>query len=59
MNQAANDTGEEVDVVLDRDDGAIIGVEVKASGRVPGAEFHDLRRLRLLAGDAFLAGVVL
>lgn len=52
-------TGEEVDFVLERDDGAIIGVEVKAGSRVPGTEFHSLRRLRELAGDAFIAGVVL
>lgn len=51
--------GDEVDLVLERDDGAIVAIEVKSGSRVPGAEFHGLRRLRDLTGDAFLAGVVL
>ncbi len=52
-------TNDEVDLVLERDDGAIIAFEVKSGSRVPGDDFRHLRRLRLLAGDAFLAGVVL
>ena len=52
-------SGEEVDLVLERDDGAIIAFEVKSGSRVPGGDLRSLRRLRSLAGDSFLAGVVL
>jgi predicted AAA+ superfamily ATPase len=50
--------GDEVDLVLERDDGALVAVEVKAGGRVPGDHFKPLRKLRNAAGDAFLAGIV-
>ena len=33
--------------------------EVKAAGRVPGAEFRGLLKLRAALGTRFLAGVVL
>lgn len=52
-------TGDEVDVVVERDDGAVVGIEVKASGRVPGAEFASLRRLQGKLGRSFVAGIVL
>lgn len=50
---------DEVDLVVERDDGAIVAFEVKASSRVPGDELRGLRKLRTAAKDAFLAGVVL
>jgi hypothetical protein len=50
--------GDEVDLVLERDDGALVAVEIKAGSRVPGDDFRPLRKLRAAAGDAFLAGVV-
>jgi predicted AAA+ superfamily ATPase len=50
---------EEVDLVVERDDGMIIGFEIKASGRVPGPALEPLRKLRDAAGDAFLAGIAL
>ena len=50
---------DEVDIVLERDDGAILAFEVKAAARVPGEAFRALRKLRTAAGDAFLAGVAL
>lgn len=50
--------GDEVDFVLERDDGAILAFEVKAAGRVPGDDFKPLRRLRTAVGDALVAGVV-
>jgi uncharacterized protein len=50
--------GDEVDLVIERDDGALVAVEVKASGRVPGTAFGSLRKLRDVAGDRFVAGVV-
>lgn len=50
---------DEVDLVVERDDGAIVGIEVKAASRVPGDEMRGLRKLREATKDAFLAGVVL
>lgn len=50
---------EEVDLVLERDDGGIVGVEVKSASSVPKTEFKGLRKLREMAGEAFLGGVVL
>jgi predicted AAA+ superfamily ATPase len=51
--------GDEVDLVLERDDGAIAGVEVKVGERVSAAQFSSLRKLREEFGDRFLGGVVL
>lgn len=51
--------GDEVDLVVERDDGRIVAVEVKASRRVDPREMAPLRKLRDAAGTAFLAGVVL
>ena len=51
--------GVEVDLVLERDDGAVVGVEVKAGTRVPGGDLTGLRMLRDTVGDGFLGGVVL
>ena len=50
---------DEVDFVLERDDGAILAFEVKAAARVPGDDFAPLRKLRTAVGDALVAGVVL
>lgn len=51
--------GDEVDLVVERDDGAILAFEVKASGRVPGDDLRPLRKLRTATGQAFLAGIAL
>lgn len=51
--------GAEVDLVLESDDGAVIGIEIKSALSVPKEEFRGLRELRKLSGDAFLGGVVL
>lgn len=50
---------DEVDLVIERDDGMIVAFEVKAAGRVPGGDLAPLRKLRDAVGDAFLAGVAL
>jgi predicted AAA+ superfamily ATPase len=50
--------GSEVDLVIERDDGAVVAVEVKASGRVPGEDLAPLRKLRENLGEAFVAGFV-
>lgn len=51
--------GDEVDLVLELDDGSVIGIEVKASTSFSGHQFRGLTRLRDSLGDRFLTGVVL
>lgn len=51
--------GDEVDLVIERDDGAIVAFEVKTGGRVPGKQLAPLRKLRGAVGKPFLAGVAL
>ncbi len=51
--------GDEVDLMVERDDTMLVAFEVKAAGRVPGADLAPLRKLRDATGDAFLAGVAL
>jgi len=51
--------GDEVDLVLERDDGAIAAIEVKAGERAREADFRGLRKLREALGARFLGGVVL
>lgn len=51
--------GDEVDLVVECDDGGVIAFEVKAGGRVRDQDLNPLRRLREAAGDAFVAGVAL
>lgn len=47
---------DEVDLVLERHDGAVVGIDVKASERVEGKQLADLRKLRDRLGSAFVAG---
>jgi predicted AAA+ superfamily ATPase len=49
----------EVDIVLERDDGTIVGIEVKASATVKGSDFSGLRALAEASGNRFAFGVVL
>ncbi|MBA8904215.1 ATP-binding protein [Phyllobacterium sp. P30BS-XVII] len=49
----------EVDIVLERDDGMIVGIEVKASATVKASDFDGLRILADACGDKFAYGVVL
>lgn len=49
----------EVDIVLERDDGMIAGIEVKASATVKSSDFGGLRALSEACGDRFAFGVVL
>lgn len=51
--------GDEVDLVLERYDGAIAAIEVKAGERVRDADFRGLRKLRGALGARFLGGVAL
>jgi uncharacterized protein len=51
--------GREVDVVLERRDGSVVGVEVKTAASASSADFRGLRHLRDKLGDRFKAGVLL
>ncbi len=51
--------GSEVDMVLEKADGAVAAVEVKASATVDASDFASLRTLRDQLGKQFRAGVVL
>ncbi|MGQ0613746.1 MAG: ATP-binding protein [Planctomycetaceae bacterium] len=51
--------GAEVDIVIERGAGDIVGVEVKAGATVSAGDFQGLRKLRAAAGRRFRCGVVL
>lgn len=51
--------GDEVDFVVELDDGGVVGFEVKTSGRVPGGELRPLKKLRDAVGHNFVAGFAL
>jgi hypothetical protein len=51
--------GDEVDLVLEREDGALAAVEVKAASRVTARELRSLQKLRAGLGSQFLGGVIL
>lgn len=48
-----------VDIVLERDDGMIAGIEIKASATVKSSDFGGLRTLTEACRDRFAYGVVL
>ena len=49
----------EVDFVLERTPGRVVGIEVKAAATVRPDDFKGLKRVRAAAGDGFSAGIVL
>ncbi|WJK42638.1 DUF4143 domain-containing protein [Solwaraspora sp. WMMA2056] len=51
------DEGDEVDYVIEFDDGRVLAFEVKANERVAGADLKGLRALRDALGDRFITGV--
>ncbi|RRD05187.1 ATP-binding protein [Arachnia propionica] len=51
--------GDEVDLVIERDDGRVLALEVKASERAPGPEFRGMAKLRDLLGERFLGGIMM
>ena len=51
--------GREVDLVLERRNGAVAGVEVKSAASVTSSDFRALKHLRDKLGDCFKLGVVL
>lgn len=50
--------GDEVDLVLERRDGSVVGIEVKAGGRVEARDFRGLRALATALGRKFRRGIV-
>ncbi len=50
---------DEVDLVMEARDGALVGIEVKSSATVRSGDFAGLRVLEEIAGDRFRRGVVL
>jgi predicted AAA+ superfamily ATPase len=53
------ESGREVDVIVERPSGEIVGVEVKASATVRPGDFAGLRHLRERVGERMVCGVVL
>jgi len=51
--------GDEVDLVLERRSGALVGIEVKSATTATSADFKGLRALALAAGRRFHRGIVL
>lgn len=51
--------GREVDVILERRDGSVVGIEVKSAASASSSDFRGLRQLRDKLGERFKAGVLL
>ncbi len=51
--------GDEVDLVLERRGGALVGIEVKSAATVTAADFKGLRGLAEIAGRRWRRGIVL
>lgn len=50
---------DEVDLVLERDDGQVIAVEIKAGSRISGADFRGLRQLKERLGRRLEDAIIL
>jgi predicted AAA+ superfamily ATPase len=51
--------GAEVDIILERKDGTVVGIEVKAGRSVSGSDFRGLRLLAEQLGRRFHRGIIL
>lgn len=51
--------GHEVDMVLERRDGAVVGIEAKAAATAEPSDFHGLRLMRERLGERFAFGALL
>lgn len=49
----------EVDLVVNLEDGAVIGIEVKSSSTISHSDFSGLKHLKEQLGERFLKGIVL
>lgn len=54
-----NHANQEVDIVLERHDGQIVGIEIKAAAAIQARDWRGLQVLREQAGQRFVRGVVL
>ncbi len=52
-------SGHEVDFVIERSDGKLIGIEVKASAKISAADFNHLHVFADETGKKFLRGIVI
>jgi predicted AAA+ superfamily ATPase len=50
---------DEVDIVVEDEDGAMVGIELKASATVNSSDFKGIRKLQNICGDDLKLGVVL
>jgi predicted AAA+ superfamily ATPase len=48
-----------VDIILERKDGTVVGIEVKAGRSVSGSDFRGLRLLAEQLGRRFHRGIIL
>jgi predicted AAA+ superfamily ATPase len=53
------EAGEEVDLVLERDDGLVLAFEFKAGSRVSGDDLRGLRQLKERLGTQLAEAIVL
>lgn len=51
--------GNEVDIVIEDEQGRVIGIEAKASATVSRSDFSGLRRLAAASGNQFVMGLIL
>ena len=51
--------GNEVDIVIEDEQGRVIGIEAKSSATVSRSDFSGLRRLAAASGDQFVMGLIL
>jgi uncharacterized protein len=51
--------GDEIDIVLECDDGGVLAFEVKAAAQVAERDMRHLRKLRDALGERFLGGIAL
>jgi len=59
LNHFRTHEGDEIDLVLERRDGSLVGIEVKASPTLESADFRGLRTLLLARPKKVVRGVVL
>jgi predicted AAA+ superfamily ATPase len=53
------EAGDEVDLVLERDDGQVIAFEIKAGSRISGEDLRGLRQLKERLGDRLEEAIIL
>ncbi len=53
------EAGDEVDLVLERDDGQVIAIEIKAGSRISGEDFRGLRQLKDHLGPRLEDAIIL